>query len=100
MSCLYTKPEGNGWCYLLIYIDDIIVAAKSSQIIMEIKNRIAEKFDIQGLGNIKYYLGIKVVKDDNSVYYFCQSNYIKRVIDEFGMTDAKILNVPMETGYV
>ncbi|KMQ89570.1 retrovirus-related gag-pol polyprotein [Lasius niger] len=99
-NCLYTKPEGSGWCYLLVYVDDIIVAAKSNQTVVEIKNQIAEKFDIQDLGNIKYYLGIEVIKDDNGTYYLCQSNYIKRIINEFDMIDAKISNVPMETGYI
>lgn len=67
---------------------------------MEIKNQIAEKFDIQDLGNIKYYLGIEVIKNDNGTYYLCHSNYIKRIINEFDMIDAKISNVPMETSYI
>lgn len=29
-NCLYTKPKGNGWCYLMIYVDNIIIAANSS----------------------------------------------------------------------
>lgn len=43
---------------------------------MEIENQIenqSEKFNIQDLDDIKYYLGIEVIKDDNSAFFASQT---------------------------
>lgn len=70
------------------------------ELLQILKIKLQKKFEIQELGNIKYYLGIEVTKDDNGDYYLRQSKYIKKVINKFELKDAKISSVPMETSYI
>lgn len=96
--CLYSKQESDGWCRLLVYVDDMTLTAKSLDTIERMKSKIASKFEIQDLGDMKYYL--EVTRDDGGIFHLCQSNYIRKMINNFGMTDSKISNVPMDPGDV
>lgn len=97
--CLYARKYEDEWCYLLIYVDDMIVAAKSMGIIDNVKNAIREHFDLEDLGDIKFYLGIEVTKSGDGYYQLCQSAYINKVAKDFGLGDAKSSNVPLNVNY-
>lgn len=51
------------FAYLLVYVDDILIIAKTEQQIAEIKHNITETFDIRNLGEISFYLGITIKRD-------------------------------------
>lgn len=97
--CLYKRKLVNGWCHLLIFVDDIILAAKTIQDIETMKSFIASKFEIQDLGEVKQYLGLEVTKSTDGVYSICQSKYIRSVTVDFGLSDAKESSIPMRTDY-
>lgn len=98
-ACLYTKHDNDGWVYLLIYVDDIIIAAKSKEVIDQIKTSIQKQIDIQDLGYINHYLGMEVTKDTDGIYYLCQSTYINQVVREFGLGDSKVSPIPIGVSY-
>lgn len=98
-ACLYSKHESDGWVYLLIYVDDMIIAAKSNVSIDRIRMAMQKKVDIQDLGNIKHYLGMGITKDSGGIYHLCQATYINQVMREFGLQDAKVSSVPISVGY-
>lgn len=58
--CLYITSN-NEWCFLVVYVDDIIIATRTNGVIDKIKDNISSNFQIQDLGNIKLYLGIEVI---------------------------------------
>lgn len=98
-QCLYVKKFDDGWCYVLIYVDDIIVASKSSAQIKCVQNVLDKKFKLENLGPIKQYLNIEVTRDKDGNYELCQSNYIHRIASMFGLHDAKPVNTPVEVNY-
>lgn len=63
------------------------------------KDLISSKFDIEDLGQIKQFLGIEVTKDRSGFFSLNQSKYIKKVINDFRLSDAKASNVPMLANY-
>lgn len=97
--CLYKRKFGNDWAYLLIFVDDIVIAARSNDEIGAVKNLIASKFEIQDLGDVKQYLGLEVTKSTDGFYAICQSKYIRSVIADFGLEKAKDSSIPMRVDY-
>lgn len=97
--CLYKRKFGDNWTYLLIYVDDIIIAAKSNNEIEAAKNFIASKFEIEDLGEVKQYLGLEVTKTTDGFYAISQSKYIRSVIADFGLEKAKESSIPIRVDY-
>lgn len=98
-QCLYTKRINDEWAYILVYVDDIVLVAKTTTTIHALKQIIANEFDIKDLGEIKQYLGIEVTRDEKGIFHLNQAKYINKVVNEFGLDTAKISNVPMQPNY-
>lgn len=101
-NCLYTKchvEEGNSPIYLLIYVDDILVAAKSKPQLNEVEQILKKNFEIKNLGAVHHYLGLEVKKDKNDNFCIRQKYYIDKLLKEYGLQDAKISKFPVDPGY-
>ena len=48
---------------------------------------------------MKHYLGIIVRKNKEGFYCIEQTNYIEKLINRFGLKDAKICQIPLDQGY-
>ena len=49
--------------FLALYVDDMLVAAKSRQEIMKLKCLLSSEFDMKDLGAAKKILGIEIHRD-------------------------------------
>ena len=98
--CIFTKSINGRPIILAVYVDDIIIAGKSRTDIIQIKNSLAEKFDIHDLGLLDYYLGIFVKQDiQNRTTTLNQSQYIRNLLHRFNMEDCKPRSHPMTTNF-
>ena len=89
-SCVYIKIVDGSPIYLLLYVDDILIAAKSRIDITTLKKLLSSEFDMKNLGAAKKILGMKITRDRNSgLLFLSQQNYIKKVLQHFNMHDAK-----------
>ena len=53
-DCVYIKKEnGNIKTYLLLYVDDMLIAAANMEDISKLKNQLQSGFEIKDLGNVK-----------------------------------------------
>lgn len=93
------KTSEQNYCILLIYVDDIIITSTSNEMIDGIYQKINQNFEIRDLGRVKHYLGLEVIQDKNGVYSINQEKYIKEIVAEFGLCDAKGSKIPMEPNY-
>lgn len=98
-QCLYMKNINGNWCYVLLYVDDIIAACNSSEEVQQIERLIGAKFELKNLGPITQFLGIEVTRDTDGNFQLCQSKYIKQIALQFGLMNAKSANTPMEVNY-
>ncbi|GKE03301.1 retrovirus-related pol polyprotein from transposon RE1 [Tanacetum coccineum] len=48
-------------CYLLVYVDDIVLAGNDSQFLDHFVNALSKKFSIKDLGILHHFLGVEVV---------------------------------------
>jgi hypothetical protein len=54
--------NGSQLAYLLLYVDDIIITASSSELLHSITARLRLEFAMTNLGEISYFLGISVTR--------------------------------------
>lgn len=97
--CLYSKKIDGQFCYVIVYVDDLIVAVLYIEQMNEIERIFKPHFVMQDLGQINYYLGMQVTKDDNENFELNQSAYIMKIVSDFGLQNAKPAKTPMEVSY-
>jgi hypothetical protein len=99
-QCIYTKQMGNHWVYLLTYVDDIIMARTSEQLIDNVAKQLGKAFGLSFPDGLKFYLGIQVEHEPDGTFSIHQELYIERIIERFGMKDSKPSKIPLDPGYM
>lgn len=64
--CLY-KHGNSTVSYLIVHVDDILVASSSPGRMNQIKDALNEEFEITDLGEAKCYLGIQMKKNKQGI---------------------------------
>lgn len=98
-KCLYVRRDSGKVCYLLVHVDDMILASNNNDFLESLSAKIGEKFELKSLGNIKHYLGIDITNDENGNFMMSQSLYIKKIIEAADLCDAKPSKYPLDQGY-
>lgn len=60
--CIYVYKNRSSTVIIAVYVDDILIAAKSDARITEVKTAIASQFETTDMGKLHYFLGVKVFK--------------------------------------
>ena len=90
-------PNDNQSTYILTYVDDILVASSRPDGIERVVKHLEKHFEIQNLGPIKFFLGIKINQDrENSLISLNQKSYIEQVLKRFRMEDCSTTPTPMD----
>jgi len=93
---LYIYNGKTADIYLLVYVDDILIASKDSALIKGVKQRLSESFDARDLGEVSSYLGMTITRDRGSgTIKISQPRMTNDLISKFGMDDSKIRPIPM-----
>ncbi|KAG8473064.1 hypothetical protein CXB51_035003 [Gossypium anomalum] len=96
-SCVYFKKNSDGsFVYLLLYVDDMLIAAKDKGEIRKVKAQLSEEFEMKDLGPAKKILGIEILRDRKvSKLYLSQKGCIEKVLSRFNMQSAKPVSTPL-----
>ena len=96
-SCDYVKTcEDGSKVYLLIYVVDMLVAAKDKILISELKKKLSMKFEMKDFGPAKKILGIEIMRDRaNGKLWLSQEGYMEKVLELYKMEQAKEVVTPL-----
>ena len=95
-SCVYLKTVKGSTIYLLLYVDDMLIAAKSMSEINELKKQLSNEFEMKDFGAAKKILGMEISRDRPSrKVYLSQKGYIDKVLRRFNMHNAKPVSTPL-----
>nr|CAJ86192.1 H0306F03.15 [Oryza sativa] len=93
-SCVYLKVVDGSAIYLLLYVDDMLIAAKDKSEIAKLKAQLSSEFEMKDLGAAKKILGMEITRERHSdKLYLSQKGYIEKVLRRFNMHDAKPIYV-------
>ena len=95
--CVYIHMlRGGDYIYLVLYVDDMLIASKSKVEIDRLKAQLGKEFETKDLGVAKKILGMEITRERSSRKLFLtQKGYIERVIERFGMKGAKSVVTPL-----
>ncbi|GJR53654.1 transposable element [Tanacetum coccineum] len=96
-SCVYHKkfPDGS-YVYLLLYVDDMLIASKNMSEIDQLKAQLKSEFEMKDLGAAKKILGMEIIRDRRERrLYLSQKKYIEKVLQRFRMNNSKPVSVPL-----
>lgn len=95
-SCVYVKAVDQGYIYLLLYVDDMLLAAKEMSEINKLKEVLSSEFEMKDMGAASRILGIDIKRDrKEGVLYLSQKNYLEKVLKRFNMSEARSTTTPM-----
>ena len=100
-SCVYYFVLSNGmYIYLLLYVDDMLIACKSLSEINKLKFKLNSEFEMKDLGNAKRILGMNIIRNrDKGTLLITQENYIDKVLEVFGLSNVKVVSTPIGTQF-
>ncbi|KAH9665312.1 hypothetical protein KPL70_020298 [Citrus sinensis] len=87
--CVYFRRLSDGaFIYLLLYVDDMLIASKNRDEIERLKKQLASEFEMKDLGDAQRILGMEIRRDKkNGSVWLTQKSYLKKVLERFGMDD-------------
>jgi hypothetical protein len=95
-SCIYLKIVIGSAIYLLLYVDDMLIAAKEKSEIAKLKAQLSKEFEMKDLRAAKKILGMEISRDRKSgKLYLSQRGYIEKVLRRFNMHNAKPVSTPL-----
>ena len=92
--CLYQRTDSRGTIFLIIWVDDVVIAAENRMLVDQFVKAMKSKFLIKDLGKLRYFLGIEFDIGHNYVT-MSQSKYLKFIVERFKMQEAFYAKSPM-----
>jgi hypothetical protein len=95
--CVYVRSLDDGsFIFLLLYVDDMLIAAKSIVEVNKLKVLLSREFDMKDFGAAKKILGMEIHRDrDAKRLWLSQASYVKKVLERFSMENAKPVSTPL-----
>jgi hypothetical protein len=82
--------------FILVYVDDIIVASSSQTATMTLLKSLEGEFALKDLGDLHFFLGIEVSKINDGIL-LSQRKYAMDLVQKAGMSSCKTVNTPLST---
>ncbi|GJS82653.1 retrovirus-related pol polyprotein from transposon TNT 1-94 [Tanacetum coccineum] len=84
------------YIYLLLYVDDMLIACKSKSEIEYSKGLLRKEFNMKELGPARKILGMEIVRDRGSrTLKVSQSGYVQKILNNYRMDNGKSVYVPL-----
>jgi hypothetical protein len=93
---LFVYKNGSQLAYLLLYVDDIIITASSSELLHYIIARLRLEFAMTDLGELSYFLGISVTRSATGLH-LSQRQYGIDLLKRTGMAECHATTTPIDT---
>lgn len=79
--------------WILLYVDDLLIAARTQRQVNKVKLQIFETFDGKDLGPVSFFLGVKITRDRATrTIYLSQQGYIEKLLKDCGMDSCNTNN--------
>jgi hypothetical protein len=92
---LYVRKSHEGIVVITIYVDDLIVGGDDEKEVEHVKSLLKQKFDMKDLSELKFFLGIEVIRTLEGIW-LSQQQYALDMLSKYGMVGCKPISVPLD----
>jgi len=98
--CVYEWNHAvHGRVFILVYVEDLLVAGKSLPGVKAVKSAVSGKFDVRDLAEVKDFIRIKVMRDRTArTITLSNPGHTAALLEAFGMEMATPSKTPMASG--
>lgn len=93
--CVYSQESNEGKVLIIVWVDDLIIAASDEDKLKKVKVMLAEQFKMKDLGQLKHFLGIDFDFSDGCIK-MSQEKYTNKILQRFNMSECKVRETPCE----
>jgi hypothetical protein len=94
-NCVYTREKQHKKVILIIWVDDLIVAASDEDVLNSVKRMLAERFKMKDLERLNHFLGIDFKQTEGQVT-MSQQRYATKIQERFEIQDCRPRETPCE----
>lgn len=85
--------------YVVLYVDDLLVAAAIIELIQRTRDQLKESFQLKDLGEAKTFLGCEIHHEkENKTIYLSQQRYCRQMLEDLGYDKANGVSTPWPAG--
>lgn len=88
--------QGQDTAYLLLYVDDIVITASSTELPRRLTASINNEFRLKDMGSLHYFLGIQVQRSSKG-FFLHQHQYALDLLERAGMQSCRPCSTPIDT---
>ena len=93
--CMFTRAKTVGHTFILVCVDDIIVASKSMILSPDVKKAPEATFHMEDTGKLHWFLGLRIRREEGKVTVD-QERYKEAMLGRFQMDQCKPSRTPAE----
>ena len=95
--CIYVNNTTSAT--IALWVDNPMIFAKDKVTINDIKSKLNESFNMKDLGELEYFLGIQMNRDQTkNTIKIDQESYVEKILQGQQMQDSKSLSMPLDPG--
>lgn len=99
---VYYRHLPNGEVIVIfVHVDDMSLTTRDSNQMALLKQKISDRFEIVDSGDIKWMLGIELIRDRTlRTVSLSQSTYVDQILERYGFADIKPLALPVDPNVI
>jgi hypothetical protein len=92
--CVFVNSTTNA--IIVVYVDDLILITRNKASMQKLKEQLLKRYKCRDLRLVGFYLGIRVLRDrPNRSISLSIDSYIDRVVEEYHLTNATLVDTPL-----
>ena len=97
--CIYMKVSGSKFIFLVLYVDDTLLATNDLGLLHQTKKYLSQNFEMKDMGEATYVIGIEIFHDrSQGLLGLSQKTYINKILERFNMEKCSAGVVPIQKG--
>jgi hypothetical protein len=95
-SSLFVYRHNYIICYVLVYVDNLIITGSDNQFVAHVVNTLGARFSLKDMGSLHYFLGVEVIPTTAGLF-LSQHKYVRDILESKNMAGAKDVSTSLST---